>query len=430
MAAVILTRNSSFIRNLKHLRIFSTSTFRRRNAANSEQNGSSESNSSKFKSNRTISERNAVMCRRDKLSANFLKPLNNRLISGCAVVNNYHGLNRNSIDYRTTKCPRVDTYRGMFSLTSVVDCAPNNIQPYLRLIRFDKPIGTWLLYLPCTWSIAMAASAGHLPDLYLLALFGVGAFVMRGAGCTINDMWDKDIDKKVARTRMRPLACNQITPFQALVFLGAQLSVALTILMQLNWYSVLLGASSMGLVVLYPLVKRYTYWPQIVLGITLNWGVLLGWSAVQGSCGLVALTLYTSSILWTCIYDTIYAHQDKTDDILIGVKSTALKFGEQTKYWVSGFSVAMLGGLVSAGYMCDQTWPFYTAVGIAGAHLAKQIYTLDMDDPDDCFRKFCSNKQLGLWLFGGVVLGTLLKTSAADEETEVSDDTVFTETVK
>ncbi|XP_014272313.1 4-hydroxybenzoate polyprenyltransferase, mitochondrial isoform X2 [Halyomorpha halys] len=158
------------------------------------------------------------------------------------------------------------------------------VQPYLKLMRIDKPIGTWLLFWPCGWSIAMAAQAGALPDFKMLALFGAGAFVMRGAGCTINDMWDKDLDKKVERTKDRPLVTGSVSTNDAWVFLAAQLSVALTILLQLNWYSVFLGASSLVLVVAYPLMKRVTYWPQLVLGMTFNWGALLGWSAVQGAC--------------------------------------------------------------------------------------------------------------------------------------------------
>ncbi|XP_052780276.1 4-hydroxybenzoate polyprenyltransferase, mitochondrial-like isoform X1 [Mya arenaria] len=291
----------------------------------------------------------------------------------------------------------------------IIEAAPKSFQPYLRLIRFDKPIGTFLLFWPCTWSIALAAPAGALPSLYLLTLFGLGSFIMRGAGCIINDMWDKDIDAKVERTRTRPLASGELSHFQALCFLGANLTLALTILLQLNWYSVFLGASSMGLVVGYPLAKRFTYWPQIMLGLTLNWGVLLAWAGIHGSVAGPALSLYTACVLYTMFYDTIYSHQDKYFDMLIGVKSTALKFGDNTKPWLAGFGSGMISLLALTGHLCDQTWPYYTGVAITAAHLAHQLYTVDLDNPDDCMAKFKSNTQLGAVLFLAIVIGTLLK---------------------
>ncbi|KAL0273408.1 UNVERIFIED_CONTAM: hypothetical protein PYX00_006076 [Menopon gallinae] len=195
----------------------------------------------------------------------------------------------------------------------LVNSSSANIKPYLKLMRIDRPIGSWLLFWPCGWSIAMAAESGSLPDLSMLALFGLGALIMRGAGCTINDMWDRDIDAKVMRTKDRPLVTGEISPFQALVFLGGQLTIGLIILLQLNWYSVFLGASSLALVIFYPLMKRVTYWPQLFLGCTFNWGALLGWSAIHGSCDWsICLPLYISGICWTIVYDTIYAQQDKT----------------------------------------------------------------------------------------------------------------------
>ncbi|XP_033218543.1 4-hydroxybenzoate polyprenyltransferase, mitochondrial isoform X2 [Belonocnema kinseyi] len=269
---------------------------------------------------------------------------------------------------------------------------------------------SWLLFWPCGWSIAMAAPVGSLPDLKMLALFGLGAFVMRGAGCTINDLWDQDIDKKVARTKDRPLVTGEVTPFQAFTFLGGQLSLGLLILLQLNWYSILLGASSLGLVIIYPLMKRVTYWPQLILGMTFNWGALLGWSAIHGSCDWsVCLPLYTAGICWTILYDTIYAHQDKVDDLLLGIKSTALKFGSNTKLYLSGFGASMIGGLVASGMAAEQTLPYYISVGLVGSHLVHQIHTLDIDNPKDCAKKFISNHSVGILLFAGVVLGNLVK---------------------
>ncbi|CAH1267988.1 COQ2 [Branchiostoma lanceolatum] len=322
--------------------------------------------------------------------------------------------------------PYVGDSRRYFTLNprKIVEQSPKHVRPYLQLIRFDKPIGSWLLFWPCAWSIGMAATPGQFPDLGLLFLFGLGSVIMRGAGCTINDLWDRDIDKKVARTRSRPIASGKISTQNAMLFLGAQLSVALCILLSLNSYSVLLGFSSMLLVSTYPLFKRVTYWPQVVLGLTFNWGALLGWAAVKGSCDWsVVLPLYLGAAAWTMVYDTIYAHQDKADDILIGVKSTALKFGDDTRAWLSGFSAAMVSGLLLSGLMCEQTWPYYAAVGLTGAHLYNQVATAKFDKPEDCWKKFSSNKRLGAIIFAGIVAGTLLKgaNSNKEESTDVAD---------
>uniref|UniRef100_A0A3P9JKE5 4-hydroxybenzoate polyprenyltransferase, mitochondrial n=1 Tax=Oryzias latipes TaxID=8090 RepID=A0A3P9JKE5_ORYLA len=306
-----------------------------------------------------------------------------------------------------------------FSLSpsAVVNSAPAFVQPYLRLMRLDKPIGTWLLYLPCTWSIALAAEPGCLPDLGMLALFGTGAVLMRGAGCTINDMWDKDFDKQVTRTASRPIASGEISQFQALVFLGGQLSLALGVLLCLNYYSIALGASSLCLVITYPLMKRITYWPQLVLGLTFNWGALLGWSAVRGSCDWsVCLPLYFSGVMWTLIYDTIYAHQDKEDDVKVGVKSTALRFQDQTKLWLSGFTAAMMSGLVVAGVSAQQTLPYYAALTAVAFHLTHQIYSVDINKAEDCWKEFSSNRNLGLLLLFGIVAGNFWKKSKETAE--------------
>lgn len=292
----------------------------------------------------------------------------------------------------------------------LVEKAPKQLQPYLRLMRLDKPIGTWLLFWPCGWGIASAAAPGCFPDPYMLVLFGTGALVMRGAGCTINDMWDRDIDAKVERTKDRPLVNGDVSLKRAFMFLGGQLSVGLIILLQLNWYSVFLGASSLGLVISYPLMKRFTYWPQLVLGFTFNWGALLGYSAIQGYVNLATcVPLYLAGVCWTIVYDTIYAHQDRTDDLLLGIKSTAIKFNQDTKLWLTGFASTMIGNLVLSGVMGDQTWPYYAAVALVGTHLASQISTLRIDSPADCSSKFVSNSSVGLILFCGILLGTLLK---------------------
>ncbi|XP_071485878.1 4-hydroxybenzoate polyprenyltransferase, mitochondrial-like [Diadema antillarum] len=269
----------------------------------------------------------------------------------------------------------------------------------------------------------MAASPGQFPDLYMLGIFGLGALLMRGAGCTINDMWDKDFDKSVERTKVRPIAAGEITRFQALVFLGCQLSAALAILLSFNWYSVALGASSMFLVVSYPLMKRITYWPQAVLGLTFNWGAMLGWSAVQGSCDWsVVLPLYLAGVSWTLVYDTIYGHQDKKDDMILGLKSTSIYMGERTKPWLTGFGVAMICGLVTAGLNADQTLPYYLAVSLVAAQLGSQIWTVDINNPEDCWNKFRSNKRLGLIILAGIITGTLAKTTHKPNSEEHVDN--------
>uniref|UniRef100_A0A336MAF1 4-hydroxybenzoate polyprenyltransferase, mitochondrial n=1 Tax=Culicoides sonorensis TaxID=179676 RepID=A0A336MAF1_CULSO len=295
------------------------------------------------------------------------------------------------------------------------------INPYLHLMRFDRPIGTLLLFWPCGWSIALCAAPGCLPDFYTIGLFAAGALLMRGAGCTINDMWDRDIDAKVERTKNRPLVNNKINSFDAWVFLMAQLGLSLTILLQFNWNSIVLGASSLGLVITYPLMKRFTFWPQFVLGLTFNWGALLGCSVVNGSVIWPAcLPLYCAGICWTIVYDTIYAHQDKVDDVIVGIKSTAIRFGENTKPWLSGFSAAMMANLSVVGLVCDQTWPYYVSLGIIGAHLIHQIHSVDIHNPGDCAKKFFSNHQVGLILFLGIVLGTLAKEEEGKSNKKVS----------
>jgi len=293
---------------------------------------------------------------------------------------------------------------------SILPSTPSRFRPYLNLIRFDKPIGSYLLYAPCTWSIALAANP--LPDVKIMTLFGIGSVIMRSAGCVINDMWDSEYDKKVARTLTRPIAANEITHKQALGFLAGLLSCGLMVLLSLNWYSVFLGAASMGLVVTYPLMKRFTYWPQLMLGLTLNWGALLGYSAVVGWCDWsICLPLYLSAMSWTMIYDTIYAHQDKRDDVSIGVKSTALLFGDNTKIWLSGFALTMISGLAVTGLYAEQTWPFYLSVLATASHLSWQIKTLDINNSDSCASKFRSNQWIGLLLFFGIVFGNSLKPS-------------------
>ncbi|KAL2515736.1 4-hydroxybenzoate polyprenyltransferase [Forsythia ovata] len=285
---------------------------------------------------------------------------------------------------------------------------PEKARPYARLARLDKPIGTWLLAWPCMWSITMAAVPGSLPDFKMMALFGSGALLLRGAGCTINDLLDQDIDRKVERTRSRPVASGILTPFQGLCFLAFQLSLGLGILLQLNNFSRVLGASSLLLVFSYPLMKRLTFWPQAYLGLTFNWGALLGWAAVRGSLDpAIVLPLYASGVFWTLVYDTIYAHQDKEDDVRVGVKSTALRFADSTKEWIAGFGIACIGSLAFSGFYANIGWPYYTFLMAASGQLAWQILTVDLSSCADCNRKFVSNKWFGALVFTGILCGRL-----------------------
>ena len=282
------------------------------------------------------------------------------------------------------------------------------LQPYAKLARIDRPIGTMLLLWPCWWSIGLAAPVSAPPDVSLLALFGVGAFVMRGAGCTINDMWDRRYDARVERTINRPLASGRVSMLGALTFLGAQLTCGLGVLLQLNPYSIALGAASLGLVVVYPLCKRYTNFPQAVLGLTFNWGALLGWAAVHGTCDWAAvLPLYASGVAWTLVYDTLYAHQDKADDARLGLGSTALYFGE-SRTVLHGFTAVSAAALCACGVQTGMAWPFYVGAGAATAHMAWQVHTADFADRANLNARFVSNNQVGAMVFAGIVGGHML----------------------
>lgn len=254
----------------------------------------------------------------------------------------------------------------------------------------------------------MAASPGEIPDMKMLALFGCGSVLLRGAGCTVNDLLDRDIDRKVERTMFRPFACGILTPFQGLTFLGLQLLLGLGILLQLNNFSRILGASSLLLVFSYPLMKRLTFWPQAYLGLTFNWGALLGWAAIKESLDFaIILPLYSAGLFWTLVYDTIYAHQDKEDDLKVGVKSTALRFGSLTKNWITGFGIACIGSLTLSGYNADLAWPYYPFMMAAAGQLWWQIQTVDLSNRADCNKKFISNKWFGALIFSGILFGRL-----------------------
>lgn len=282
--------------------------------------------------------------------------------------------------------------------------APSFAQPYLRLARADRPIGSWLLLLPCWWSTALAADAarGPWPDFKLLILFAIGAIVMRGAGCTWNDILDRKLDAAVERTRSRPIPSGQVSVKAALAFLVLQALIGLAVLLQLNRFAIVTGIVSLLVVALYPLAKRVTNFPQIVLGLAFSWGALMGWAAVFGRLDPPALILYVGTIFWVIGYDTIYAHQDREDDALLGVGSTALFFGRTTKPAVAAFYAGTVVAVAIAGIGIGASAVFYAGVAAFALHLAWQVKALDINDPARCLRVFRSNRDAGLILFAGI----------------------------
>jgi 4-hydroxybenzoate polyprenyltransferase len=286
---------------------------------------------------------------------------------------------------------------------------PAGIRPYLRLARVDRPIGTWLLLFPGWWSLTIAAAPGQLPDGYVMVLFALGALVMRGAGCTINDIVDRDFDKQVARTANRPLASGALSLQQALVFLVLQLAVAFIILLQLEPLAIKLGVLSLLLVVAYPFMKRITWWPQAFLGLTFNWGALMSYAAVTNALAWPPVLLYAAGFFWTLFYDTIYAHQDKEDDALIGVKSTARYFGDKTRSWLTGFAIATILLLMLTVMTADLGWVAKLGVIGVAAHLGWQTVSCNFDDAKNCRDTFYSNRYIGWILLGGLIIAKLMQ---------------------
>src|SRR3954447_18591787 len=293
----------------------------------------------------------------------------------------------------------VDTYAPLWS------------RPYLRLSRLDRPIGSWLLLMPCWWSAALAAGVAHdlrrLP--FILLLFLIGAFVMRGAGCTWNDITDRDLDAKVERTRSRPIPAGQVSVPQALGFLVLQALIGFAVLLQFNRFAIVTGIASLIIVAVYPFMKRITWWPQVVLGLAFSWGALMGFAVILGRIDAAALALYAGSIAWVIGYDTIYAHQDTEDDALIGIKSTARLFGARTGLALNvfyGLAVVLIGAAVAVAGAGALAW-----VGLAAfaAHLAWQIKRLRIDDPALCLRLFKSNRDAGLLLFAGLLADAAMR---------------------
>ncbi|KAF8564872.1 hypothetical protein P879_05973 [Paragonimus westermani] len=327
---------------------------------------------------------------------------------------------------RTTHNVLLSYYKShCFNARSYVNL-PSWIGPYVKLGRYDRPIGSWLLYLPCTWSIALAASPGHLPSLEMLALFGVGAALMRGAGCTVNDLLDREFDKRVERTKDRPLACGTVTPGQALLFLGLQLSASLFILLQLNWYRLpfidsRLHVPPVQTIHLLASTDPRAYlelgclaWLFCSLGLlffasfAFNWGALLGYSSVIGHVDpLICIPLYIAGINWTLVYDTVYAFQDIEDDLLIGVKSLAILLDEKTKVYLSFFHLAMLLCLLVVGINADAGPVYYAGTCLTSAHLGHLIYKTNLRNPQSCLATFKASKTTGMIYFAAIVLDKL-----------------------
>lgn len=289
--------------------------------------------------------------------------------------------------------------------------APEWTRPYLRLARFDRPIGSWLLLMPCWWSAALAAGVARdvsgLPLTVLL--FFIGAFVMRGAGCTWNDITDRNLDTKVERTRSRPIPAGQVSVTQALVFLVLQALVGLVVLLQFNRFAIFTGIASLAIVAVYPFMKRITYWPQVTLGLAFSWGALMGFAVTLGRLDPAALVLYAGSICWVVAYDTIYAHQDTEDDVLVGIKSTALLFGDKTKLALTIFYSAAVVLIGIALWLAGAGWPAALGLAAFAAHLVWQVRRLEISDSALCLRIFKSNRDAGLLLFAMLVIDAVLR---------------------
>jgi 4-hydroxybenzoate polyprenyltransferase len=283
--------------------------------------------------------------------------------------------------------------------------APPFARPYLRLARLDRPIGSWLLLMPCWWSVGLAGMrVEQFPRLWHIVLFFIGAFAMRGAGCTWNDLVDRNLDGLVERTRSRPIPSGQVTVAEATAFMLLQALVGFLVLIQFNRFTVITGLCSLLVVAIYPFMKRITYWPQIVLGLAFSYGALLGWPAAFGRLDWPAIVLYAGSISWVIGYDTIYAHQDREDDLLIGIKSTALLFGDNTRSMLAGFYAGAVVLIGAAGLMAGGGLIFVLGLIAFAAHLTWQVLRLDINDSAHCLKLFKSNRDAGLILFAVMLL--------------------------
>lgn len=283
---------------------------------------------------------------------------------------------------------------------------PAVARPYARLMRLDRPIGTWLLLLPCLWSLALASDG--LPNLWFAFLFVLGSIIMRGAGCVINDLCDRDLDGRVERTKTRPLVGGQVSIRQAILFTLFLFFLGFLILIQFNSFTFWLGVASIPIVCLYPLAKRVTWWPQFVLGLAFNWGALMGWGAMHGSLGWPAILLYVGGVFWTLGYDTIYAHQDKEDDRIVGIRSLALYLGDQSRTGIAFFYAVFLLLTFFAAVSAGVGLVFYYIFAAALAHMLWQLVSWRMDDPANCLMRFRSNRDLGLIVLLAIVCGRVM----------------------
>ncbi|MGR6431825.1 4-hydroxybenzoate octaprenyltransferase [Rhizobium sp. PAMB 3174] len=288
---------------------------------------------------------------------------------------------------------------------------PPWLWPYAQLARWDRPIGWQLLMWPCFWSAALAANAKAAVHTFSgsqlvwhLVLFFIGAVAMRGAGCAYNDLVDHRIDAKVERTRSRPLPSGRVTRMQTKAFIALQALVGLLVLLQFNWFTVILGVCSLVVIAIYPFAKRFTDWPQFFLGLAFSWGALMGWAAAFGSLSAAPLVLYAAAIFWTIGYDTIYAHQDKEDDALIGVRSTARLFGENTRLWLVGLYGATVVLIASACILAGAGFIVYLGLIVGAGLLAWQIAVIDIDDGEQCLKLFKFNNKVGAVIFLGMLI--------------------------
>jgi len=317
-----------------------------------------------------------------------------------------HGFGVFSVDGTMERRTNLSMMHTDIVATGWVSRLPRAWLPYLLLARADRPIGTWLLFLPGLWGILLVRAAAS-ETIRLVALFAVGSLVMRAAGCVVNDLWDRDIDRKVARTAERPLASGALRPRHALVFLAVLLMAGLAVLLQLNRLSQVLGCASLVLVGLYPLAKRITWWPQLMMGFTFGFGAPLGYAAAAERIDAAWVTLYAAAILWDLGFDTIYAHQDREDDALVGVHSTARLFGEHTRPFLATCYAAAILALALAGWLSGLGAWFYPALALPAALLARQVVALDIDDPAGCLRLFRTNREVGLAVGLAILAGWL-----------------------
>ncbi len=295
--------------------------------------------------------------------------------------------------------------------SAILRALPRGWRPYARLARLDRPIGTWLLLLPCWQGLTLALAAGGAPldwrALWYSALFALGSIVMRGAGCVLNDIADRDFDGRVARTATRPIPAGEVTVRQAVLFMGLLAAIGGVVLLQFNSAAIVVGLASLPFVAIYPFMKRITWWPQFFLGLAFNWGHLIGWTALTGELSAPAILLYCAGVFWTLGYDTIYAHQDKEDDALIGVKSTARLFQHNSRRWIGAFYAGMIGWLLLAGLVAGLHWTFVVGLAPLAWRLMQQATETDLDDPADCLRAFKSNRDAGLLLIAAFALAAV-----------------------